>query len=82
MSVRSLLPAFIALSFLLPYPAAGQSSGLLLVVNKGESTLSVVDLAEGREVGRVPTGYAPHEVAVSPDGLALAPPPTLPSPCP
>jgi YVTN family beta-propeller protein len=40
----------------------------LLVVNKGESTLSVVDPRTGGEAARIPTGNAPHEVAVSPDG--------------
>jgi YVTN family beta-propeller protein len=53
--------------------AAGQAGqldpdgGLLLVVNKGESTLSVVRPATGQELARIPTGHAPHEVAVSPD---------------
>jgi YVTN family beta-propeller protein len=42
--------------------------GRLLVVNKGEATVSVVDVREAREVTRIPTGHAPHEVAVSPDG--------------
>jgi YVTN family beta-propeller protein len=48
-----------------PPPA---DDGRLLVVNKGESTLSVLHVGEGREVARIPTGHAPHEVAVSPDG--------------
>jgi YVTN family beta-propeller protein len=42
-------------------------TGLLLVVNKGESTLSVVRPRTGEELVRIPTGHAPHEVAVSPD---------------
>lgn len=49
-------------------PALPAVDGLLLVVNKGESTLSVVDPRRGEEVARIPTGHAPHEVAVSPDG--------------
>jgi YVTN family beta-propeller protein len=69
MTVRIVLAALITLVNFIPRPALGQSAGLLLVVNKAEATVSVVDLAEGREIGRVPTGYAPHEVAVSPDGL-------------
>ena len=40
----------------------------LLVVNKSESTLSFIDPATRQEVAEVPTGNAPHEVAVSPDG--------------
>lgn len=46
----------------------GGEDGLLLVVNKGESTLSVVDPRRGEELARISTGHAPHEVAVSPDG--------------
>jgi YVTN family beta-propeller protein len=48
--------------------AAPPERGLLLVVNKGESTLSVIDPGAGVEVARIPTGHGPHEVAVSPDG--------------
>ncbi len=40
----------------------------LLVANKAEHTLSVLDPATGRELARLPTGTGPHEVAVSPDG--------------
>ena len=46
-------------------------AGTLLIGNKGEDTLSFVDLATGRELGRAATGRMPHEIAVSPDG-ALA----------
>ncbi|MFW5947871.1 MAG: hypothetical protein ACOCUW_05205 [Gemmatimonadota bacterium] len=41
---------------------------LLLVVNKSGSSLSFLDGRTGRSVATVETGYAPHEVAVSPDG--------------
>lgn len=43
----------------------------LIVGNKGEHTVSFVDLATGQEVARRETGRFPHEIAVSPDG-ALA----------
>jgi YVTN family beta-propeller protein len=49
-------------------PDAGAMDGRLLVVNKGENTLSVVDPRTGGELARIPTGAGPHEVAVSPDG--------------
>jgi YVTN family beta-propeller protein len=42
------------------------------VGNKGEDTLSFIDLASGRELGRAATGKAPHEIAVSPDGRQAA----------
>lgn len=61
------------LLFVLPAAAArsadgGRDDGRLLVVNKGEATVSIVNVRTGSEVGRVATGDAPHEVAVSPDG--------------
>jgi YVTN family beta-propeller protein len=56
------------LAALSPVLVHGQVGGRLLVVNKAEATVSVVDVREGREITRVPTGHAPHEVAVSPDG--------------
>lgn len=44
-----------------PHPA-------LVVLNKTENTLSIVDPATLKIVGRAPTGVGPHEVAVSADG--------------
>lgn len=41
---------------------------LLLVLNKAEHALVVVDPVALRVVGRVATGIGPHEVAVAPDG--------------
>jgi len=48
--------------------AAQGPSGRLVVLNKEDATLVTVDPASGRVLGRVPTGEAPHEVAVSADG--------------
>lgn len=53
-------------------PAPPPASGTLLVGNKGEDTLSFVDLATGRELGRAATGHMPHEIAISPDGRQAA----------
>lgn len=48
-----------------PRPAAG----LLLVANKGDHTLGIVDPVAGRQVAAVEeSGVTGHEVAVSPDG--------------
>ncbi|MEO1045392.1 MAG: beta-propeller fold lactonase family protein [Pseudomonadota bacterium] len=47
-------------------------SGTLVVGNKGEDTVSFIDLASGREVKRADTGPQPHEVAISPDGSMVA----------
>ena len=49
--------------------AGDPSAGLLLVANKGDATLSIVDPAAGRELAAVhENGTTGHEVAVSPDG--------------
>lgn len=48
------------------------SGAVLLVGNKGEDTVSFVDLASGKELGRSATGKAPHEIAISPDGKQAA----------
>ena len=48
--------------------AAGAQSPALLVVNKAENSLVVVDPARGKIGTRVPTGDGPHEVALAPDG--------------
>ncbi|WP_162559092.1 YncE family protein [Sphingorhabdus sp. EL138] len=47
-------------------------SGTLLVGNKGEDTLSFIDLASGQDISRGDTGKNPHEVAISPDGQLAA----------
>lgn len=57
----------IALLFLAVWPAASPAQ-TLIVGNKVEHSISLIDLAKGREVIRLPTGRAPHEIAVSPDG--------------
>jgi YVTN family beta-propeller protein len=45
------------------------SHGWLLVANKGEQTLGIVDPVAGRQVATVPEdGITGHEVAASPDG--------------
>jgi YVTN family beta-propeller protein len=52
--------------------ASPPPAGTLLVGNKGEDTLSFIDLASGRELARLPTGRMPHEIAISPDGRQAA----------
>lgn len=64
--MRLLLAALLLIGS--PAPAAE----LLLVGNKGEDTLSFIDLKSGKKVGRLPTGRMPHEIAISPDGRTAA----------
>ena len=56
----ALLPALL-------FPALPAAIQTLLIGNKGENSLSFVDLATGREVRRVETGLMPHEIAITPD---------------
>jgi YVTN family beta-propeller protein len=56
-----ILAGAIAAGAQLPSPA-------LLVLNKDDSTLAIVDPATNKIVGTAPTGNAPHEVAASSDG--------------
>jgi YVTN family beta-propeller protein len=48
--------------------AAGTPSPALIVLNKEEATLAIVDPANGKVAARIPVGESPHEVAVSGDG--------------
>ena len=48
--------------------ASAQSAPRLLVLNKTDATLAIVDPATLAVLGTVPTGEAPHELAVSADG--------------
>lgn len=58
--------AFVALAiFPIVVPA---DSGTLLVLNKSDNTVSLINLATKKTVTTLPTGVGPHEVAVSPHG--------------
>lgn len=48
--------------------AARAPADTLLVANKADATLSLIDLETGEVAATLPTGDGPHEVAVSPDG--------------
>ena len=48
--------------------ASGSDQGTLLVLNKSESTLAIIDPATLKVLARVPTGEAPHELTASADG--------------
>ena len=45
------------------------SKGMLLVANKGDHTMGIIDPSENRQIATVPEdGVTAHEVAASPDG--------------
>src|SRR5437868_896125 len=58
----------IAVTLLLSASLCAQSSPKLVVVNKGENTLAIVDVETGKVLGRATTGEGPHEVVTSADG--------------
>jgi YVTN family beta-propeller protein len=67
--VRCLAALFAANALL----AAQSTTGRLLVLNKEDATLAIVDPASGKILGTVPTGQGPHELVTSTDGkLAFA----------
>lgn len=52
-----------------PVAARGQTpSPALLVLDKDDNMLSIIDPATAKTVARIPTGEGPHEIAVSDDG--------------
>lgn len=67
--MRRLAQSFlIVLLFAFATRAAAADSGTLLVLNKSDNTVSLIDLASKKVLATIPTGVGPHEVAVSPDG--------------
>lgn len=48
--------------------SAATPTGTLLVLNKSDDTVSLIDLASSEVKATLPTGDGPHEVAVSNDG--------------
>jgi YVTN family beta-propeller protein len=57
-----------SLALLAGLGAATASAASLLVLNKEDSTLSILDPASGSQLAAVPTGTGPHEVEVTADG--------------
>jgi YVTN family beta-propeller protein len=52
--------------------AATTHAGTLVVANKAEASVSLLDHSSGAVVATLDTGFGPHEVGISPDGrLAL-----------
>lgn len=63
MRLGTLTSLGLLLALAAPLPAA-----TLLVANKSDATVDLVDLASGESRATLPTGQGPHEIAVSPDG--------------
>ncbi|QLC25482.1 beta-propeller fold lactonase family protein [Parasphingopyxis algicola] len=52
--------------------AAPITGDVLITGNKGEDTISLIDLDTGTEHARLETGHQPHEIAISPNGARAA----------
>ena len=63
--MRSRLLVALAIAWLLTGPAVADT---LLVANKTDGTVDLVETASGESKATLPTGAGPHEVAVSVDG--------------
>jgi len=59
---------FVVILGLVTIPLASASAGTLVVANKSEATVSLVDTETSEIRATLPTGNAPHEVDVSPNG--------------
>jgi len=62
------MPLFPALAVALSVAAAPAPEPVLVVVNKDESSVSIIELRSGRTLATLPTGTGPHECAASGDG--------------
>lgn len=60
--------AFLAYFPVMCLSVLAQMKPTLLVLNKNEATLAIIDIGEMKVIGKVPTGDSPHEVVVSSDG--------------
>jgi len=58
----------LAVSLILATASTAVPAATLVVANKAEATVSLIDLASGEVVATLPTGDGPHEADVSPDG--------------
>jgi len=67
MTIMKLSFLLVALVFMISLPA--HKNGLLLVANKGDQSLSIIDAGSGEQLATVPEGgVTGHEVVASPDG--------------
>jgi YVTN family beta-propeller protein len=65
----SLRPACLVAGLaVLASPLATTDASTLVVANKAEATVSLIDLDSASVVATLPTGVGPHEVGISPDG--------------
>lgn len=72
MKTTPLLVSLITLAFSFTAAAADPSKGLLVVTNKGDRTLSIIDTVANKQIATVPEdGVTGHELAASADGKRI-----------
>jgi len=64
----SSLTIFPHFSFAQNHATPADLSGMLVVVNKSDNSISLIDAAEHKIINTLPTGKGPHELIVSDDG--------------
>ena len=69
-AMRHVLPRLLAV-LLAAGMAPAWAAGSAIVINSGDATLSVIDMAQGTEIRRIPVLREPHHVVLSPDGRDL-----------
>jgi YVTN family beta-propeller protein len=60
--------AFLLIALVNMYTSAQNTPPAMLVLNKQENSLAIVDTQSAKVIARIPTGEGPHEVAASDDG--------------
>jgi YVTN family beta-propeller protein len=61
-------PAFLAIIALTAADSITAQKPVLVVLNKNEASLTIIDPETMKVTGKVPTGDGPHEVVLSTDG--------------
>ena len=60
--------AFLIFSLSAVAISAQEKNSILLVLNKNEASLAILDAATMKVLGKVPVGDSPHEVVIAADG--------------
>lgn len=64
--------AFLAIGVIISFGkytiVIGQTKGVLVALNKAEASMTIIDPSSMKVTAKVPVGYGPHEVVLSPDG--------------
>ena len=72
MSGKLRILAFLAVGVIISFGkytiVIGQSKGVLVALNKGDASLTIIDPIAMKVVAKVPVGDGPHEVVLSADG--------------